>query len=144
MTTQLDLLFAAFLRDYLDTAASRAAGVPAAADCALLPMDADVEEKDPRICLTVEVSGSGRSRQLAVIAVARGTQPRAITAPWLAACGERLADEASLYAFIATLPEAQRTGWELHHLTRPMEVKVQRQEGGVIESGIGVVMSVMV
>lgn len=144
MTTQLDFLFASFLRDYLDTAASRAVGIPAADDCALLSMDADSDDKDPRICLMVDVQGSGRSRQLNVAAVARGTQPRSVTAPWLAACGERLADAASLYAFIATLLEAQRTGWELNHITRPMEVKIQREEGGVIESGVGVVMSVMV
>lgn len=144
MTTQLDFLFASFLRDYLDTAESRAVGVPAANLCALLRMDADVEDKDPRICLMADVQGSGRSRQLNVAAVARGTQPRSVTAPWLAACGERLADAASLYAFIATLPQDKRTGWELHHITRPMEAKIQREEGGVIEAAVGVVMHLTV
>lgn len=144
MTTQLDFLFASFLRDYLDTADSRAAGVPAEEDCALLGMDADSDEKDPRICIHVEETGSGRSRQLAVVAVARGTAPRATTAPWLAAVGERLADRTALHAFIGTLTTEQRTGWQLHHITRPMGAKIQRQEGGVIESGVGLVMHVMV
>ncbi|MDP1587071.1 MAG: hypothetical protein Q8M07_04980 [Prosthecobacter sp.] len=144
MTQQLDILFANISRDYLDTDASRSAGVPAANACALLSMDADTDDKDPRICLMVDVQGSGRSRQLNVIALARGTQPRAVTAPWLAAVGERLADAASFYAWLKTLPEEKRAGWELHHLTRPLNVKVQHEEGGVIESGIGVAMHVMV
>jgi len=144
MTTQLDLLFATFLRDYLDTADSRACGVPSAADCALLSMDADSDEKDPRICILAEETGSGRSRQLSVVAVARGTVARETTAPWLAAVGERLADRAALHAFIGGLTAAQRTGWQLHHITPPMTAKIQRQEGGIIESGVGLVMHVMV
>lgn len=144
MTTQLDFLFASFLRDYLDTTASRLAGIPAAADCALLAMDADSDDKDPRICILAEVTGTGRQRQVQVVAVARGTQPRSVTAPWLAACGERLADQDSLHAFIQTLTETQRTGWQLHHVTRPMEMQVKREDSGVIESATGVVMHVMV
>ena len=144
MTTQLDYLLASVLRDYLDTAASRVAGIPAAADCALLSMDADDDEADPRICVMAEVSGTGRSRQVNVIAVARGTQPRSVTAPWLAAVGERLADTESLYEFISTLTESQRTGWQLHHITRPMEARAQREENGVVESGTGVVLHIMV
>lgn len=144
MTQQLDFLFADFLRDYLDTVASRAVGIPAAADCALLSMDADADEKDPRICILVEESGTGRLRQLQIIAVARGTATRETTSPWLAAVGERLADQTSLFAFLATLTEAQRTGWLLQHISRPMSAKIQRQEGGVIESGVAVVMQVMI
>lgn len=144
MTQELDLLFAGIARAYLDTADSRAAGVPAAADCALLAMDADSDERDPRICIVVEEQGEGRSRQLTVVAVARGTQPRSVTSPWLASCGERLADMASFYDFLQTLTEAQRTGWQLHHITRPQGAKVQREPGGVIESGVGVQMHLMV
>ena len=142
MNNQLDFFFSRFLRDYLDTAESRAAGVPAAAECALLAMDAEDDEKDPRIAVLVDVSGSGRARQLNVICVASGSAPRATTAPWLAACGERLADEAALYAFIRTLPGADRAGWQLDHITRPMDGSVKR--GELIESGCGVVMSVTV
>lgn len=144
MTQELDFLFSAIARAYLDTADSRAAGVPAAADCALLAMDADTDERDPRICLVVDEQGEGRSRNLTVVAVARGTQPRSVTSPWLAACGERLADMASFCAFIQTLTEDQRTGWELQHITRPQGAKVQREPGGAVESGVGVQMHLMV
>lgn len=142
MNNQLDFLFSRFLRDYLDTAESRAAGVPAAASCALLAMDAEDDEKDPRITVIVDVSGSGRARQLNVACVARGSAPRETTAPWLAACAERLADEAALYAYIRTLPGADRTGWQLDHITRPMDGRVQR--GDMMEAACGVVMSVTV
>ncbi len=140
MLTQPDLLFVDIFHGYLDTAASRAAGVPAAADCALLKMDGDADDKDPRICLTVEWEGTGIAKQINVIAVARGTQPRSVTGPWLAKVGERMADETALLAYIATLPAEQRQGWQFEHLSPPMPGRILREEGGVSESGIGVRM----
>ncbi len=138
MTTELDLLFAEIFHAYLDTAASRGAGVPAAADCALLRMDSDEDDKDPRICITAEMAGTGHTKSINVIAVSRGTMPRSITGPWLAKVGERMADETSLLAHIATLPLAQRTGWQFEHLSPPMPARILREEGGISESGIGV------
>lgn len=138
MTTQLDLLFTSILHGYLDTAESRAAGVPAAAACALLKMDQDTDERDPRICLSVTEDGTGREKTLSVIAVSRGTAPRSTTGPWLQKVGERLADEPALMAYIATLPADQRTGWQLEAISPPLPGKIDRQDGGIIESGIGV------
>lgn len=138
MTTQLDLLFVDIFHAYLDTAASRAVGVPAAADCALLKMDGDSDEKDPRICITAEMEGTQRSKSINVIAVVRGTAARSVTGPWLEAVGERMADESALLAHIATLTLAQRTGWQIEHLSPPMPARILREEGGVSESGIGV------
>ena len=137
MTTQLDLLFTEIMHGYLDTAASRTAGVPAAADCALQKMDAEVDEKDPRICITVtENSERTRTRQLVVMAVARGRAPRSTTGPWLAKVGDRMADEKELMAYIATLPVEKRTGYQIEHLSRPMPGTIVR--GEAVESGIGV------
>lgn len=144
MTTQPDLLFTDIFHSYLDTAASRAAGVPAAADCALLKMDGDSDEKDPRICISVTLEGEGRGQQVNIIAVARGTQPRSITGPWLAKVGERMADESALLAHIATLPVTQRTGWQFENLSPPLPAKITREDGGTIESGIGVRMLITV
>ena len=138
MTTQLDLLFADIFHGYLDTAASRTAGVPAAADCALLKMDQDTDERDPRLCISVTEEGTGREKTINVIAVCRGTAPRSTTGPWLQKTGERMADETALMAYIATLDEGQRTGWQIENLSPPMPAKIQREEGGIIESGIGV------
>lgn len=138
MTTQLDLLFVDIFHAYLNTDASRAAGVPAATDCALLKMDGDADEKDPRICITAEVEGTNRSKSINVIAVARGTQSRSVTGPWLAKVGQRMADEAALMAYIATLTLAQRTGWQIEHLSPAMPARILREDGGVSESGIGV------
>jgi len=138
MTTQPDILFTAIFHGYLDTADSRTAGVPAAADCALLKMDQDTDERDPRICITVEVEGTTRTKTVNVIAICRGSKPRSITAPWLQAVGDRMADERHLMAYIATLDLAQRTGWQFEHLSPPMPAKIQREDGGIIESGIGV------
>lgn len=138
MLTQLDLLFVDIFHAYLDTAASRALGVPAAADCALLKMDGDSDEKDPRICITAEMEGTTRTKAISVIAVARGTQPRSVTGPWLAKVGERMADESALLAFIAALPAEQRQGWQFETLSPPMQARILREEGGTSESGIGV------
>lgn len=138
MLTQFDLLFTDIFHGYLDTAASRTAGVPDAEDCALLKMDSDDDDVDPRICISVEVEGTHRGKAVNVIAVSRGTQPRSVTGPWLAQVGERMADEAELLAYIATLSVAQRTGWQFEHLSPPMPARIAREEGGVIESGIGV------
>jgi hypothetical protein len=138
MTTQPDLLFVDIFHGFLDTAASRAAGVPAASACALLKMDGDVDDKDPRICITAEMEGTGRAKSINVIAVSRGTQPRSVTGPWLAKVGERMADEAALLAYIATLSAAQRIGWQFEHLSPPMPARIVREDGGVSESGIGV------
>lgn len=141
---QLDLLFTEIIHGFLDTAASRTAGVPAAADCALLRMDGDAAEKDPRICITVEEEGTTRSRQLSIIAVARGTQPRSITGPWLAKVGDRMADEPELMAYIAALPLEKRTGYQIEKISRPMPAKIVRDEGGLIEAGIGIKIHVTV
>lgn len=138
MTTQFDLLFTDIFHAYLDTDESRTAGVPAAADCALLKMDGDSDEKDPRICITVEIEGVHREKTVNVIAVARGTATRAVTGPWLAKVGDRMADEKALLAYIATLPLEQRSGWQLEHLSPPMPARIVREEGGVSESGVGV------
>lgn len=138
MTTQLDLLFVDIFHGFLNSDASRAAGVPAASDCALLKMDGDTDDKDPRICITAEMEGTGHTKSINVIAVSRGTKPRSITGPWLAKVGERMADETSLLAHIATLPLAQRTGWQFEHLSPPMPARILREEGGISESGIGV------
>ncbi|HBJ85430.1 MAG TPA: hypothetical protein DDZ88_16445 [Verrucomicrobiales bacterium] len=138
MTTQFDLLFVDIFHSFLDTAASRAVGVPPAADCALLKMDSDADDKDPRICITAEMEGTGHSKSINVIAVSRGTQPRSITGPWLAKIGDRMADEAALMAHLASLPLAQRTGWQCEHLSPPMPARILREDGGISESGIGV------
>ncbi len=138
MTKQLDLTFVHIIHGYLDTAASRTAGIPAAADCALLKMDSDADDKDPRICITADEQGSARSRQITVGAVARGTAARSVTDPWLVAIGDRLADHTALFAHIATLDAALRTGWQIEHITPPATMKVQREENGPIESGVGI------
>lgn len=140
MTTQPDLLFVDIFHGFLDAAESRTAGVPATSECALLKMDGDAEEKDPRICIMVEWEGTGIAKQINVIAVARGTKPRSITGPWLAKVADRMADETALLAYIATLPAEKRQGWQFEHLSPPMPAKVMREEGGSIESGIGVRM----
>lgn len=134
----LDLTFVAFIHSYLDTAASRATGIPAANVCALLQQDADSEDKDPRICITAEEQGSARSRQISVVALARGSVARSATDPWLAAIGNRLANHAALYAHIAAQPIIKRTGYQIEHITPPAAAKVQREENGPIESGVGI------
>lgn len=144
MTNQLDILFVEIFHAYLNTAESRAAGVPAASDCALLAMDSDDDEKDPRICLTADWTGEWRSKQVNVIAVSRGTKPRSVTSPWLASVGARMADEQELMKFIATLPPAQRTGWQLEQVSPPQPARVIREEGAIIEAGIGVKIHITV
>lgn len=144
MTTELDLLFTSIFHGYLDTADSRAAGVPAAADCALLQMDGDDEEKNPRICIRAEVEGIHRTKTITVTAVCRGTAPRETTGPWLAAVGDRMANERQLMAYIAALPLAQRTGWQIENLSPPAPAKITREDGSMIESGIGVQLIVTI
>jgi|GEM_PF-1799111 len=144
MTQQLDLLFVDIIHGYLDTAASRTAGVPAAADCALLKMDADADDKDPRICITAVENGEVRSRQMAIIAVCRSTKARSITDPWLAAVRARLADQAAFFEYFTTLPIAQRTGYQIEKMSPPHAGKLQRDPMGPIESGVGVIIHLTV
>lgn len=144
MTTELDLLFTGIFHGYLDTADSRAAGVPAAADCALLQMDGDADERDPRICIRAEVEGVHRTKTITVTAVCRGTQPRSVTGPWLAAVGDRMANKRQLMAYIAALPVAQRSGWQFESLSPPAPAKITREDGSVIETGIGVQMVITI
>lgn len=138
MLTELDLLFVDIFHGFLDTAASRALGVPAAADCALLKMAGDTDEKDPRICITAEVEGTNRSKTVNIIAVARGTSARSITGPWLAKIGDRMADQSALLAYIGTLAASLRTGWQLEALSPPMPARIVHETPGTSESGIGV------
>lgn len=138
MTTQPDLLFSDLFHAYLDTAESRAAGVPAAADCALLKMDEDTDERDPRLCIMATEDGTMRSKTITIVAVCRGTQPRSITGPWLQKVGERMADVDDFLAWLATQPAEKRQGWQFETLSPPQPAKIDRENNGVIESGIGV------
>lgn len=140
----LDLLFVDLIHSYLDTAASRAVGVPAAADCALLKMDADTDDIDPRICITAVEQGDGHSRQISVIASARGTAARSVTDPWLKGVATRLADQSALWAHIASQPLAKRTGYQIEHITPPASARIQREEDGPIETGVGIQIHVTV
>lgn len=134
-----DLLFTSLVYGYLNTADSRTAGIPAASVCALLQMDSDADDIDPRIAITAVEAGDTRSRQISVIAVCRGTSPRSITDPWMNAVSARLADQVALFAYIATLPLAQRIGYQIEKISPPHSGKLQRDVHGPIEVGIGVI-----
>lgn len=137
MTSPLDLLLVDIVHSYLDTAASRTAGVPAANVCALLKQDADTDDIDPRLCVTAVEQGEGRVRQVNVSILARGSMARSVSAPWLSAVWDRLADRTAFFVHLASLTVAQRSGWQLEEMTRPFAARIQREEGGVIESGVG-------
>lgn len=144
MNQMLDLLWVEIIHGYLNTDASRAAGVPPAADCALQKMDADEDDHDPRIAITAVESGENRSRQIAVIAVCRGTKPRSITDPWLAKVRERLGDLKAFFAYYAALPVEKRTGYQIEKLSPPHAGKLQRDPMGPIEVGVGVIIYITV
>lgn len=140
----LDLLFSKIVRDFLDTAESHAAGVPASTDCALLRMDSGEDDVDPRICLVADEQGGNRSKQIHVVAVCRGTQLRSITDPWLDKVKDRLYNQTALCAFIAALPLDQRTGYQIERISPPGAAKVQREENGPIETGVGIIFFVTI
>jgi hypothetical protein len=137
-----DLLFTAIIKGYLDTDESRAVGIPVASDCALLEMDSDADDMDPRIAITAMENGEHRARQIGVITVCRGTQPRSITDPWMSAVSARLADQIALFAYIATLPLAKRTGYQIEKITPPHAGKLQREATGPIEVGVGIIFHI--
>lgn len=139
-----DLLFTSIVLGYLDTAESRAKGIPAAAACALLQMDSDADDRDPRIAFVGAETGENRERQIGVVAVCRGTQGRAVTDPWMNAIKERLADQKALYAYIATLPLAKRSGYQIEKITPPNSAKVQRDPMSAIEVGVGIIFHITV
>ena len=140
----LDLLFTEIIHGYLDTAASRLAGIPSAADCALMKMDAEDDEKDPRITIIASELGENRSRQIAIVAVCRGTATRAVTDPWMNAVRDRLADQSALFQYLAALPVSKRTGYQIEKITPPNAAKVQRDPMASIETGIGVIIHVTI
>jgi pyrrolidone-carboxylate peptidase len=139
MNQSFDLLFVDIIHGYLDTAASRTAGIPAATDCALQKMDAEVEENDPRICITATESGENRSRQISVIAICRSTKARSITDPWMAQVRNRLADLDAFFAYYAALPIAKRTGYQIEKVSPPHAGRLQRDPMGPIETGVGLI-----
>ena len=144
MNQTFDLLFVDIIHGYLNTAASRAAGIPAAADCGLLKMDADVDDQDPRIAITAVENGENKSRQIAVIAVCRGTKARSITDPWMAKVRARLGDLDAFFDYLAGLPVEKRTGYQIEKVSPPHAGKLQRDPMGPIESGIGIVIYITV
>ena len=139
-----DLLFSSIIRDYLDTDESHAAGVPAHTDCALLRMDADSDDVDPRICIIGDEHGETRQKQIHVVAVCRGTKARSITDPWLNQVKARLYNQDALWAFIAALPLEQRVGYQIERISPPGAAKVQRGENGPIEIGVGIIFFVTI
>ena len=140
----LDLLFTDIVHGYLDTAASRLKGIPAAAACALMKMDSEEDDKDPRMVILATEAGENRSRQIAVIAVCRSTAGRAVIDPWMTAVKLRLADQAALFAHIAAQPVAKRTGYQIEMITPPNAAKVQRDAMAAIEVGVGVIFHLTV
>lgn len=140
MNQTLELLFVEIIHGYLDTAASRVAGIPAAADCALQKMDADEDDHDPRIAITAVENGENKSRQMAIIAVCRSTQPRSITDPWMAKVRARLGDLDAFFEYLAGLPVEKRTGYQIEKVSPPHAGKLQRDPMGPIESGVGIVI----
>ena len=135
-----DLLFSTIIHGYLNTDASRAAGIPAAAECALFEMDSEDDDKDPRIVILASETGEHRARQIGVVAVSRSTKGRTITDPWMTKVKERLADQTALFAYIAALPVAQRTGYQIEKITPPNAAKVQRDAMSSIEVGVGIII----
>ena len=144
MNQLLDLLFVDIIHGYLNTDASRAAGIPAAALCALQKMDSDEDDRDPRIAITAVENGENRSRQIAIIAVCRGTEPRSTTDPWMAALRARLADLDAFFKYLAALPVEKRRGYQIEKVSPPHAGKLQRDPMGPIESGVGIVIYVTV
>ncbi len=144
MNQLFDLLFVDIIHGFLDTAASRVAGIPSASDCALLKMDADVEDRDSRIAITAMENGETRSRQIAIIAVCRSSQARAITDPWMAAVRARLGDLDAFFEYYAALPATKRTGYQIEKISPPHAGKLQRDPMGPIESGVGIVIYITV
>lgn len=144
MTPVLDTLFVEIVQGYLDTNDSRAAGIPATADCALLKMDSDADDQDPRIAITAVENGENRNRQISVIAVCRGTKPRSITDPWMTAVRYRLADLDAFFDYYAALPVAQRSGYQIEKVSPPHAGKLQRDPTGPIETGVGIIIYVTV
>lgn len=144
MNQTFDLLFVDIVHGYLNTAASRAAGIPAATECALQKMDADEDEHDPRIAITAVESGENRSRQISVIAVCRSTKARSITDPWMAKVRGRLGDLDAFFDYLAVLPVEKRTGYQIEKVSPPHAGKLQRDPMGPIESGVGIVIYITV
>lgn len=140
MNQMLDLLFVEIIHGYLNTDESRAAGVPAAADCALQKMDADEDDHDPRIAITAVENGENRNRQILVIAVCRGTKPRSITDPWMTGVRKRLGDLRAFFDYYAALPVEKRTGYQIEKISPPHAGKLQRDPMGPIEFGVGVIV----
>lgn len=127
-----DLLMAQILHGYLDTAESRAQGVPAAADCELLLMDAGLAERVPAMLVAgTELKGKkSAGRRTVVVTVflqallknqdadapqdeesLAQVKTRPEVAVWLDAVESRLRDTTSLSAYMATLDASVKAGW---------------------------------
>jgi hypothetical protein len=135
----LDTTFTTILDGFLNSAAARTAGMPAAAVCPVLQMDSQDDRKDPCLLISVDEAGEGRSRQLTVTVTMKSQKARSITDPYLASALTRLRDQAAFYDHLATTAASLRTGYQLEAITYPAPQNVKREEDGTTESSISAV-----
>ena len=122
-----DIHFGNIVRAYLSTAAAVTAGMPPVTGAGSVPRVAVYDNKAKTFPIFVVAGATqpqGPRHQRITVAVGLHYQPpaedaddtRATYAEWMKAANDHLRNHSALYAFIAALPEEQRTGWNLRRV----------------------------
>jgi hypothetical protein len=137
MSLKLEHRLAEIIRGYLDTDASRTAGVPT---IPVRMMDDGTDAVTPRLVVVAEMEGEGGSRTVdvhvnlhGILGTERGQTTREQASAWISEVDERCRDRAALNTYIAALSEAVRTGFQILRLTFPAPPPIDREtEGDII------------
>ncbi len=146
MTVQPDYLVAELWRDYLSTAESIAAGVPADEVLPKTIMDSGVEGDNVRLVIIAkEEKSRGGMRRMkitpALVAWLKATtadaaavvdqRTRQEASEMLRKIHQRLSDHEAFFGWLATLPLERRTGWVALEVPRVGgDMEPIRREGG--------------
>lgn len=131
MATQptLDVHLANIIRGYLSTAASVTAGLPSTTVLPRVPVYEEKAKVFPLLVVAGAMQGEGRRQRVNVVVALHArwleakkegevvaTPQRELHATWMRTVWELLHDHQALYAYIAALPEVDRTGWQLRRV----------------------------
>jgi hypothetical protein len=138
MSLRIDHRLASIIRGYLDTNASRSAGVPA---IPVRRMDDGTAAVTPRLVVSADQDGDGSTRIVDVhvslhgmLGSGTGQTTGDQASQWMQAVELRCKDRAALDTYVGTLTELERTGYQVLRLTFPAPPQIDREtEGEIIQ-----------
>lgn len=145
-----DIHLGNIVRNYLSTAAAITAGLPALEAMPRVATYDNAAKKWPVLVVAGAAENQSSRHQRVTVAVALHYQlpakdaesPREQHAATMKTVNDLLHDQTALYAFIAALPEEQRTGWRIRRMYPAAAVStaqpLDKENGEVIPTSIAI------